>query len=436
MSTSRLLAQHVCSLNADELRPESRDAAYRCVLDLLTAAAAGFREPVAHAVRRTVRSQYGSGPSAIWFTGEGTSECGAVFCNSAAAAALDLDDGVRLARGHPGAAVIPAALTALSNERLQADEMLAAIVAGYEAGVRIAVARPSYAPSGAWSAFAAIAAVGRIRRMSPEIISHAFGIAAQCAPGLPGLAGLMGSDVKEGIAWGAVTGLTALCLAEAGFTGPERIFDDPALFAGERIVHGLGGIPMIEATYFKPYACCRHIHAPLDAFRALVQQHSLSAADMVSVEVHTYSGTFNLSNLPAPRDLIEAQYSVPYCVAICAVRGPQALLPMEVSILEDEAVQAFARKVTLHRDPDIERLFPARSPARVVVNTSDGRIESPVTDPRGDPSSAMSSDDLKEKFRIATRHALVPARQAEVLEAIERLRLGELAPLKAALEAA
>lgn len=435
MSTSRLLAQYVCALRADELRSESRDAAVRCVLDLLTAAAAGFREPVARAVRRTVRSQYGSGSAAIWFTGERTSESGAVFCNSTAAAALDLDDGFRLARGHPGAAVIPAVMTALSNEQLQAGELLAAIVAGYEAGVRMAVGRPSYAPSGAWSPFAAIAAAGRIRQLSPEIVSQAFGIAAQCAPALPGLAGLMGSDVKEGIAWGATTGLTALYLAEAGFTGPERIFDDPALFASERIVRGLGDIPMIEGTYFKPYACCRHIHAPLDAFQALVQQHSLSAGDCISVEVHTYSATFNLSNLPAPRDLIEAQYSVPYCLAICAVRGSQALLPMEASILEDEAVQAFARKVTLHRDSDIERLFPSQSPARVVVNTRGGHFESPVTNPRGDPSSALSSDELKEKFLVATRNALATARQLEVLKAIDELREGELAPLKAVLEA-
>lgn len=436
MSTSRLLAQYVCGLNANELRSESRDAALRCVLDLLTAAAAGFREPVAQAVRRTVRSQYGSGSSAIWFTGERSSECGAMFCNSAAAAALDLDDGYRLARGHPGAAVIPAALAAVSDERLKADELLAAIVVGYEAGVRMAVGRPSYAPSGAWSAFAVIAAFGRIRRMNPATISQAFGIAAQCGPALPGLAGLMGSDVKEGIAWGAVTGLTALCLADAGFTGPERIFDDLSLFSSERIVNGLGSIPLIEGTYFKPYACCRHIHAPLDAFQALVQQHSLTATDLDSVEVHTYSATFNLSNLPAPRDLIEAQYSVPFCIAICALHGPQALVPMDTSLLEDEAVRAFARRVTLHRDDDIERLFPSQSPARVIVNTRSGRIASPVTNPRGDPSSAMSTDELKKKFLMATRHALAPARQVEVLEAVEKLRQGELMPLKVALDAA
>ncbi len=436
MRTSRLLAQYVCGLRADELRPESRDAALRCILDLLTAAAAGMREPVARAVRRTVRSQYGSGAAAIWFTGERTTECGAVFCNSAAAAALDLDDGFRLARGHPGAAVIPAAMTALADYQLQTGELLAAIVAGYEAGVRIAMSRPSYAPSGAWSPFASIAAAGRIRRLSPEIVSQAFGIAAQCAPALPGLAGLMGSDVKEGIAWGAATGLTALYLAEEGFTGPEQIFDDSGLFAGERIVAGLGGSPMIEGTYFKPYACCRHIHAPLDAFLALLQRYSISAGDVDSVEVHTYAATFNLSNLPRPRTLIEAQYSVPFCLAICALRGPQALLPMEDSVLEDEAVRTFANRITLHCDPEIEAMFPSRSPARVVLDVSGRRLESPVTEPRGDPTAPMSWDELREKFFVATRRALTRQRQLEVFDAVEQLKEGKLVPLKAALEAA
>jgi 2-methylcitrate dehydratase PrpD len=311
--------------------------------------------------------------------------------------------------------------------------VLAAIAAGYEIGVRVAVGRPGYAPSGAWSPFAVIAAAGCLRGTGAGPLAHALAIAAQCAPSLPGLAGLMGSDVKEGIPWGAATGMTALFLAEAGFTGPLGIFDEPSLFARERIVGGLGGEPLIGGTYFKPYACCRHIHAPLDAYAALAARNALAPAEIASVEVHTYGATFNLSNRAAPRDLVEAQYSVPFCIALLALHGRDALLPMDRECLDDRAARDFAGRVMIHRDAAIDALFPAQSPARVVVNTSRGRFESPVTVPRGDPSTPLSWDELRAKLVAATKRVLAPVRQDELLRALDSLRDGDLVPLRAAL---
>ena len=325
-------------------------------------------------------------------------------------------------------------LHALPEGAPAGEEFLSAIVAGYEAGVRMAMGRLAYAPSGAWSPYAVIAAAGSLCRTRPEVMAQAFGIAAQTAPAFPGLAGLMGCDVKEAIPWGSVTGLAALHLAQEGFSGPAQIFDQPTLFAADRILDGLGDRPLIEGTYFKPFACCRHIHAPLDAYVALSAQRGIAVSDVMGVEVHTYRATFNLSNLPHPRTLVEAQYSVPYCLALCAVHGPSALVPMDVQLLNDNKVLAFARRVTLHHDTEIEQLFPARSPARVTVTLRGGvRLSSPVTDPRGDPSTPLSWEELQAKFLMATARALHPARQTEVLEAIRHLRDGDLAPLCVAL---
>lgn len=433
MHATRRLAEWVRSLDGRALPQESREAALRCVLDLLAAAAAGFGEASAKAARAVARSEFAAGECEVWFSGERSSAAGAVLCNSAAASVLDLDDGYRAARGHPGAAAIPAALAAAAEGEADAAAFLAGIVAGYEVGVRMAVARPAYAPSGAWSPFAAAAAAGSVRGTGVAALANAFGIAAQHAPALPGLAGLMGSDVKEGIPWGAVSGMMALRLAEAGSTGPLQILDEAALFSSARMLDGLGGTPLIGGTYFKPYACCRHLHAPLDAYAALAEQHGFSPDSVTAVEVHTYSGTFNLSNKPEPRDLVEAQYSTPFCLALMALRGREALLPMDGSQLADPALRAFAHRVSMHRDPAIEPLFPAKSPARIVVHAGGQRFESPVTMPRGDPADALSWDELRGKFVTATRFALAPAHQQHLLAAVDRLRAGDLRPLRTAI---
>ena len=263
-------------------------------------------------------------------------------------------------------------------------------------------------------------------------MAQALGIAAQSAPALPGLAGLMGSDVKEGIPWGSVTGLVALQLAQDGFTGPVRVFDSATLFAADRIVDGLGSTPLIEETYFKPFACCRHIHAPLEAYSDLSSIHGFLAEDVIRVDVHTYRATFNLSNLTEPSTLVEAQYSVPYCMALCAIYGSEALLPMSTMHLRDDAVHTFAKRVNVCHDPEIEPLFPSRSPARVTVTTRVGIFTSDLTDPRGDPVTALSWGDLEAKFRAATRSHMRVEQQQEILTAVSKLREGDINPLRLA----
>lgn len=435
--TSLELAHHVHGFRLAAMTEAARDAALRCVLDLLCAAAAGQRGPGVQAAQRASVALFGTGDSSVWFTGRSASPCAALLANSSAAAAQDLDDGYRQARGHPGAAVIPAAWAMLQQQADEADaaeRWLAAIIVGYEVGLRVAMGRLSYAPSGAWAPHAAIAAAGRLLGTGPDALAQAFGIAAQTAPALPGLAGLMGSDVKEGIPWGSVTGLAALQLAEAGATGPAHIFDDATLFNARPMVEGLGQTALIEGVYFKPFACCRHIHAPLEAYVALAAQHGFSAADVLAVDVHTYRALQNLSNLPDPHSLVEAQYSLPYCLALCAVAGPEALVPMQAHRLDDLRVVELARRVAVHHDLQIEALFPARSPASVTVTLRDGeRLRSPVTDPRGDPATALSWQELEAKFLLATRPLLGPQRQDQLLQAVHRLRQGDLAPLRQAL---
>jgi 2-methylcitrate dehydratase PrpD len=442
MYATRILADYVCTLRADDLSAAARDAAIRCVLDLVGAAAAGFATPGAAGTRRVAREIYGDGGVPVWFT-DGTSTAGgAVLCNSTAASALDLDDGNRAARGHPGAAVIPAALAIASEMGAAAEDVIAAIVAGYEVGVRVATARNAVAPpsrqSGRWSGYAAAAAAARLRGTTPQRLSQAFAIAGVTAPnqeanGSSGYSALTGNDVKEGIPWSSVAGITALHLAEAGLTGPEDILDHTAHFARAQLLDGLGSEPKILATYFKPYSCCRYNHAAIDALIALMTERSLVAGDIIAVDVHTFGWALKLGNKTEPQNLVDAQYSIPFCMGLAAVAGAEALLPLEAAALDRQDAAAFARKVTLHLDPALDARFPAETLARVVVVTAGCRFESPVTTPRGEPSHSLSSHELREKFLLATRQLMPVERQQAVLAAIDRFAQGDLQPLLRAL---
>lgn len=430
------LGRYTAGLDAKRFSSGTTEAVYRCVLDAIASAAAALGQPGVSAARAVAPVLLGSGEVPLWFGGGSGSIGAAMLANSTAAAALDLDDGYRMARGHPGAAVIPAALALLPGlPNASVDDFFAAVVAGYEVGVRLAAARTSYAPSGAWSGFAVVATAGRMLGASSEAIAHALAIAAQTAPALPALAGIAGSDVKEGIPAGVVCGWSALQLAMAGFTGPIAILEDTRLFDSQAVVRNLGATPLIDGTYFKPFGCCRHIHAPLEALLHLQSEQGWAAEDIVDIEVLTYQATFNLSNKPHPATLVEAQYSVPYCLALCLLHGSDALVPLKTAQLNDADVHNLANRISVIHDLAIEPLFPKRSPARVVVNLAGGhRMESPLMDPRGDPDRPMSWADLERKLRTATRDTLSPTVQQGLLDGIRALRNGKRDPLLVSLK--
>ena len=84
----------------------------------------------------------------VWFSGLSSSVIGAAWANSAAASALNLEDGHHLARGHPGVAVIATAFAVAHETGATLEDIINAIVIGYEVGVTICTARVVYGSTG------------------------------------------------------------------------------------------------------------------------------------------------------------------------------------------------------------------------------------------------------------------------------------------------
>lgn len=412
----------------------ARQAVFRCLLDLLGAAAAGIGESGVAAVRHVALSTMGAGNAPIWFTGRTASVIAAAWANSAAAAALDLDDGHRIARGHPGAAVIPTALAVAHETAATLEELIAAIVIGYEVGVTVASARKSYGNTGTWAPYAVVATAAALRRTSGDALAHALAIAGESGPNQQFSSAPAqtpapeGSDVKEGIPWSVVTGLVALQLAEAGHTGPRNILDG-TLHYGFPDGPALGSALHIRNSYFKLYACCRHIHAPLDALLGLIGRHGIDPNTIDAIEVDTYGGALRISNTPCPSNPIDVQYSIPYCLALAALAGPQSLLPLTAEALLRPDVAVLAEKVTLSLAPELDARFPTETLARVAIRCGDRTFVSDLTAPRGEAANPLSRAELEAKVRAATRTVATPLQQDRLLGAIDQARTGDLSAL-------
>jgi 2-methylcitrate dehydratase PrpD len=431
MYTTEKLAVYAHAIGAKDLAGSVRDAAGRCILDLLGAACAGHESRSASTVRHMVRKTFSAGNSTIWFTGEKMAAPAAALANAAAASALDLDDGHRGAAGHPGASIIPAVFAVAEATDATGIQVLSALAVGYEIACRVSAARDfSRLPTlstGRWCAYGAAAATAVLHQLQAPVLAQALAIAGSLVPDLAasGYSGVMGNHVKEGIPWSTMLGIMAVDLAQEGFTGPLDILDHPDYFDSGRIMAGCDAPMAIEQVYFKPYSCCRWSHAAIDGLLAVFQEHAIRPDDVVRITVETFERALRLNNYPDPESLESAQYSIPFCLAVAALKGPAALLPLSESLLHDADVIDFAGRVTLSVEKDLDALFPGRAPARVRVEIWKQIFEKTVLDPLGDPVNPMSLRELETKFSCLTRKYLSEQKQNTVMQTIREMNFDD-----------
>lgn len=407
------------------------------IIDLLAATAAGFDGPLASAARAAAKDIYGQGPAGVWLSPDKLSIAGAAMANAAAASALDIDDGHRGAAGHPGAGIIPAAF-AVGQALGSSDAAIRdAIALGYDVALRVATARPvptivTYA-SGLWLSFGVAAAAGRLLKLSGEQIAHAMAIASVEGPLARVLGGTkyQGSTVKESIPPSVVAGLTGAFRARAGATGPIDLLDNEEFYDRSVLTDGLGAHWWLGDCYLKPYACCRYMHAAVDAILAMREP----GKPVKSLRIETFARGLRLSNSRAPATLEGGQYSYYFSCALAAVRGAAALQPVDPASLRDTAVLELAGRIDLASHEDFDDLFPRATPCRVIMDQGDGPRTMTVPSPLGDVGNPMSREQVTEKFRRISAAQLSTGSQDRILAAAGNLQTAGFGPLFDALAA-
>lgn len=425
--TTSILSDYVGDMASTRPNTEVAGAVANALIDSIGCAAGGFNSAAARITRQTVVRLYADGPAAVWFESTRRRAEGAAMANSAAASALDLDDGHRGAGGHPGAAIVPTVLAVGPAAGACGQDLIAAVAAGYEVAVRIAAARDftrlDTLSTGRWCAYGTVAAAGLLARDMPATLTQAFAIAGVLSPGLSaaGYSTVMGNQAKEGIPWAVMTGLTALEMARQGFTGPLDILDHSDYFDAAAITAGLGTGSALQLVYFKPYACCRWIHSALDAIIDLAEGADLAADAIRTVDVFTFERTLRLNNYADPETLEGAQYSLPFCLAVAIIGGAEALMPLSPDWLHRPDIVALARRVNLHVDPELDARFPAETGARVCLQTAGGMLEQTVRHPLGDPANPMDKTRLAAKFKKLAAGIIGPQDRAALLALIDQL---------------
>jgi 2-methylcitrate dehydratase PrpD len=386
-----------------DLPAEVQHQAKRCLLDTLGALIAGSQTPVAEIMRKTAREQFNGDQATIMVSGERVSAAGAALANGFSGNALDIDDGYRPTKGHPGACALPPVLAAAELAGgCTGQAFLSALVIAYELGTRAGIIRhatyATYHSSGSWGAIAGAAAAGRLMGLDAQEIFHAMGAAEYHAPIAPMMKGIdtpaMG---KDSIGWGCMVAVLSALMARDGFTGIHPLFDDGPDAA---VMQSLGRQWEILNLYFKPYAACRWGQPAVAGALKIVRDHQLTPDQIRHIRVRTFEAATRLPNDP-PRDTEEAQYSLAFPVVAALLDGevgPAQVLPPRLHAPE---LLSLLERVSTEMAPEFEAEFPAKAPSEVVVETTDGQtFQSGRIEALWEPPDTLPTDaELEAKFR-------------------------------------
>ena len=438
-------ADHAAATTYDTLPPAAAEAAKMSIFDTLgVILAASGVEPAVRDVVDLVGETGGRPESTVLAFGDRVPALTAALANGAMAHCLDFDDQTPWGQ-HSASSIVPAAF-AVAERRggVTGKDMIAAVAAGQDIFARLRRNvgwRKDWNLSTVLGVFAGAAATGRVLGLDASRLAHAIGIASMQSSGVMEVVAGTGSNLRALYAGFSAKGaVLAALLADKGVTGVENLFEGEygvfATYFGGRydrdaILADLGRDYQGSTTLYKLWPSVGTSHSHIHAMIELISEHGLSIADIDEIRVHI--GDYHdlmcrpLDARRAPATLADAKFSLPFLVAVAAVRGGVRVADFSANGVRDPEVLAVANKIVPVPDPALDWKLEL-PPGRVEVVLHDGRRFTRTGDPvPGSLELPLTWDDLTRKFADCAAASVAPLGQERVATAARMAqRLEEL----------
>jgi 2-methylcitrate dehydratase PrpD len=436
---TRQIARFVSETSYDALPAEVRDRAKALSLDMVGIAVRARHDAESTPAMLAAVNRLGLAGGACTVIGDaaGYAPAGAAMVNGTLAHSLDFDDTHAPGSLHPSAPIVPAALAAAEMSGADGKTLIAAIVAGYEVQIRLALALDPAAhydrgfhPTATCGAFGAAAAAGRVLQLDPEGNANAFGIVLSMSSGSMQFLVNGAWTKRSHVGHAALCGLTAATLAREGFQGAAEAIEGKWGFLHayapaadpRKAVDGLGRRWETMKIAVKPYPSCRYTHAAVDGILALAREHGIQAGEVEEVSVGLPEAGWKITGDPesakqSPKSVVDGQFSMAFCAAV-ALRSGGLAWDDYARHLGDAATLALCKKVRTRVDPRVQADFPAEMSASLRIRTGRGAFETYVRTPKGEPANFLSAAELRAKFDGLTGPYLSARRRDELENAL------------------
>jgi 2-methylcitrate dehydratase PrpD len=422
---TQTLADHAAGFPTAKVSPAVGEHLALDLADTLAAAIGGGRTEGVRETLQFLAGETAPGVSQVFGDPRRLSALAAAQANATAAHALDFDDVLDEGGGmHAGAAVHSAALAVADRlGGVSGETYVSAAAVGLDVAVRLALAPTQdfgWHRTSAFGVFGVTIAVGRLLGLTRDQFANALGIAYSQASGNRQCIadGALTKRLQSGFS--ARDGITAARLAQAGLTGPANAFEgrdgffnlyQRGAYDRDAVLRGLGETLLSDRISLKPYPCGRNLHPILDA--ALEARAGCGTADIASVRVALAPAAAARAKLDFPRHVVEAQFSIPFAVALVLAGGAAPLRAFDRPSAVDPSVYDLFTKVT------IEALESSSDAAVLQIDYSDGRSHrAEMTTPRGHSTRPLGAEAIAAKFQDCNAFAGEPLSRDRVGEVV------------------
>lgn len=285
---------------------------------------------------------------------------------------------------------------------------------GYEASVRLAMAiapghyARGYHPTATCGTIGAALGLCKLLKQNKHVFKNALSVSSVSASGSLKVIEDDSQIKPLNVANASLNALYAVRAGMSGFNGANDALGGSTGFltmmtdqwSFDKLVRKYDDNLMIHSVYFKPFAACRHAHAPIEGALKLrnILGDKLDYIDTINVYVYdTIIGKHDNKTINGSSS---AKMSIPYAVAVAITSGMAGIEAFEEPWLNNTTMRTLLDKVNVIPDENFSKLVPEKRCSRVEIVLSDNTvINETVEYAKGEPENPMELGDLFGKLQ-------------------------------------
>jgi 2-methylcitrate dehydratase PrpD len=429
MTVARELAEFLIRTSPSDIPQQPLDHAAMLIASTLASAALGSGLQSSRIIRDLARERGGRPDASLWFSpGPKLPMAEAAQVNAVASDAAASDDSDLRNIVHAGTTLAATALAVAERTGAGGEEILAAIVLGYEAAGRIGEAiTPGFRTRGFHGClvaiFAGAVAAGRLVGLEAAQMTQAIALSATSIGGLAAAANTsVAREYHAGLA--AMLGVHGALVAQRGYQAEESILEAPHGFfvvyggvdgaaAGANVLRGLGEAwDIVTDMAIKLVPGGHPYHALAEAAGNAARVGNIKPDEVESITL-SRPGVTSLTGPLHPTDLIGMAHSAAYFLAAGVADHGMSWVNATQAKITDPVIHRLIDKIRVGAPPtdDVARY---RQGATVTIRTTDGRTStSTVYAPKGAGMLGITWSDIESKYRALMPHSELPQSQIE-----------------------
>ena len=401
------------------------------IVDTVAAILSGSRLLPGKKVIAYVKPLGGARDAGIIGTRHVTTVMNAALANGTCGHADETDDTHPPTRSHPGTSVLPAALAIAEKHALSGEQLIRAVVLGYDICARtlMALNTRKIVPDGRHAGatgqvYGAMAAAAALLKLDVRQVRYALSYTFEQTAGVT----TMYRDtehIEKAYAMGGMpahNGAQAALMAAAGFTGVEDIFSgEPNFFSilspeGDPavLVRGLGQEYEIMRGGIKRWSIGGPIQAPMHVLHEMIRQHGIRAGDVKKLVVGVPQEQLEVVD---KREMVDI--SLQHLLAVMLVDGTMSFAAAHDAARErDPAVLKVKRVIQAVADASIPNAVRGWR-SRIAVTLKDGRtLEHETLAAKGTAENPLTREDVTDKALDLMAPALGKKRSLTLINAL------------------